>query len=166
MYNPPPSRTSKSGVSHLAEHLPQLMLSLSPLQPRVWNTRTPPTHSTPRSIRSTISHHLCCAHKSWVRSSTFNTPPPGSRRHLSPHTRTRRKSSCLENIHRHRQGLYAETPESSAGSVLLHTQEKMHGIRRSNMPHSAYSPPQQIRDTHKPRHRVSYDVINIDKFSN
>ena len=75
MFNPPPSRTSKSVVSHRGEHLPQLMLSLSPLQPRVRNTRTPPSHSTSCSIRSTISHHLCCAHKSWVHSSTFNTPP-------------------------------------------------------------------------------------------
>ena len=149
---PPPSRTSKSGVSHRADHLPQLMLSLRSLQPRVRNTRTPSPHSTHRSIRSTILHHLCCAHKYWVHSSTCNTRP-GNRRHLSPHARTRQKYRRLENIHWHQQGLQAETSEYSAGSVLPHTQEKINSIRRSNMPHSANLPPQRMQETHKPRHR-------------
>ena len=116
-----------------------------------------PLTAPPRIICSTIRHHLCCVHKSWVHSSTLNTPP-GSRRHLSPHTRTRLKYPRLENIHWHRQGLQAETPESSAGSVLPHTQEKIHSIRRSNMPHSDNSHPQQIRETHQPRHRQNWQA--------
>ena len=135
-----------------AEHLPQLMLSLCPFQPWVWNTWTHSPHSTSRRLRPTTRHEISCSHKPWVYSSTCNTHP-GSRRHLSPHARTRRKYPCLENIHRHRQGLQAETSEPSAGSILPYTQEKIHSIRRSNMPNFSISPPQRIRETHQPGHR-------------
>ena len=157
VWNPPPTRTSEPRISHRAEHLPQLMLSLRPLQPRVQNTWTPSPHRTPRRLRPTIRHKIRCAHKSWVHSSTCNTRP-GSRRHLSPHTRTRLKYPRLENIHRYQQGLQAETSEPSAGSILPHTQEKIHSICRSNMPNFDNSTPQRIRETHQPGHRQNWQA--------
>ena len=43
----PPTRTSEPRISHRAENLPQLVLSLCPLQPWVWNTWTPPLAAPP-----------------------------------------------------------------------------------------------------------------------
>ena len=99
--NPPPTTTSYPRIPHRTEHLPQLVLSLRPLQPQVWNTWTSSPHSTPRCLGPTIRHKICCAHKSWVHSSTWNRKSSGSCCRLSPHTWTRRKSPRLENIHRH-----------------------------------------------------------------
>ena len=145
------SRTTKSGVSHWTEYIPKLVLSFSTLQPRMRNTWTPSSHSTPRSIRFIISHYFCCAQESWVHGSNLHTRP-GISSHSSPHARTHIKSPRLDNINRHWQGLQAKTPRPSSRSVLSHTQEKIHGVCRSNMSYYAHSPPQQIRKTHKPRH--------------
>ena len=59
----PPTRTSEPRILHRAEHLPQLMLSLRPLQPRVWNTWTFSPNITPHRLRPTIRNKIRCAHK-------------------------------------------------------------------------------------------------------
>ena len=89
VYNLPSSRTTKSGIPHWTKHIPQLVLSFSALKTWTRNTRTLLSHSTPRSIRFTISYYIFCAHKSWIHSYNSHTCT-GVGSHCSPHTRTHR----------------------------------------------------------------------------